>query len=264
MVTQADAPATGGWTLAIETSNPSVRGAAGRDESAAEALPAEQLEGPGVAAGVAGPDGAPRLLGVELLRPTGRHDDDLMPAIDRLTRRLGLEPAGLSRAVVSVGPGGFTGLRVAIATAKGLAIATGAVVVPVPTAAVAGRFVAESDRPALVLLASKRIGSEPTAWAELVGASGSAGSAAFYPQLVGAVSLRDAVERHGVRTLVADDALPPELEVGGPAVRRVPLRLGAAACLEAGWERAAVAASELRPLYSREPEAVRKWRELHG
>ena len=57
---------------------------------------------------------------VEWLSPAARFDDDLLPAIDRLYGRLGLSPARTGAVAVSIGPGGFTGLRVGLSLAKGL------------------------------------------------------------------------------------------------------------------------------------------------
>lgn len=49
------------------------------------------------------------------------HSVSLMPAIDFLISNLGLKPTDLERIVVAEGPGSYTGLRVAVATAKMLA-----------------------------------------------------------------------------------------------------------------------------------------------
>jgi tRNA threonylcarbamoyl adenosine modification protein YeaZ len=63
-----------------------------------------------------------------------RHGEALLPSIERL-----MAPAGGRRAigaiVVGTGPGAFTGLRVGIATAKGLAHGLGCPIVGVPTGA---------------------------------------------------------------------------------------------------------------------------------
>lgn len=68
--------------------------------------------------------------------PAGyRHGETLLPAVDDLLRRVEVGRAGLSAVVVGTGPGAFTGLRVGIATAKGLAQATGCPIVGVSTAA---------------------------------------------------------------------------------------------------------------------------------
>ncbi len=67
--------------------------------------------------------------------PAGqRHGEELLAAIDRLLRGAGLEPASLGGIVVGTGPGAFTGLRVGLATAKGLAHALAIPIVGVPTA----------------------------------------------------------------------------------------------------------------------------------
>jgi tRNA threonylcarbamoyl adenosine modification protein YeaZ len=50
----------------------------------------------------------------------------VLAAVDLLVEDAGLEPAAVRRVVVSRGPGSFTGIRSGIATALGLAAATGA------------------------------------------------------------------------------------------------------------------------------------------
>lgn len=49
----------------------------------------------------------------------------LLPAVDRAVRAAGLAPGGVSAVVVGGGPGSFTGLRIAAATAKGIVRALG-------------------------------------------------------------------------------------------------------------------------------------------
>lgn len=49
----------------------------------------------------------------------------LLPAVDRAVRAAGLAPGGISAVVVGGGPGSFTGLRIAAATAKGIVRALG-------------------------------------------------------------------------------------------------------------------------------------------
>ncbi len=66
----------------------------------------------------------------ELRAPPG-HARELMPRIDEVLGRAGLEPNELDAIAVGTGPGGFTGLRVGIATARGLAAASGLGLVPV-------------------------------------------------------------------------------------------------------------------------------------
>lgn len=51
------------------------------------------------------------------------HSISLMPTVDFLIKSVNLEPADLERIAVAQGPGSYTGLRVAVATAKTLAYA---------------------------------------------------------------------------------------------------------------------------------------------
>jgi tRNA threonylcarbamoyl adenosine modification protein YeaZ len=66
--------------------------------------------------------------------PAGyRHGETLLPAISELLERLELAPTTLAAIIVGTGPGAFTGLRVGIATAKGLAHALDVPIVGIPT-----------------------------------------------------------------------------------------------------------------------------------
>ncbi|MDR1248924.1 MAG: tRNA (adenosine(37)-N6)-threonylcarbamoyltransferase complex dimerization subunit type 1 TsaB [Treponema sp.] len=62
-----------------------------------------------------------------------RHGELLMAAIDRLLANAGIGAADLDLAACMKGPGSFTGLRIAFATAKGLALSLGIPMVSVPT-----------------------------------------------------------------------------------------------------------------------------------
>jgi tRNA threonylcarbamoyl adenosine modification protein YeaZ len=61
------------------------------------------------------------------------HNATLMPVLDILTGLLGLTPADLNGVAVALGPGSFNGLRVGLATSKGLALALGVPLVGVST-----------------------------------------------------------------------------------------------------------------------------------
>ena len=82
----------------------------------------------------------------------GRASEVLVPAMAALLARNGVEKSSLSLVAVASGPGSFTGLRVALATAKGLAEAFAIPVVPVSVleaialaSGVEGRVVAAMD-----------------------------------------------------------------------------------------------------------------------
>ncbi len=61
------------------------------------------------------------------------HASDLLPALDGLVTRIGSTPADLKAVCVGTGPGSYTGLRVGIATAMGIARASGATALGVPS-----------------------------------------------------------------------------------------------------------------------------------
>jgi tRNA threonylcarbamoyladenosine biosynthesis protein TsaB len=54
-----------------------------------------------------------------LFEPPG-HARELMPAVDRLMREAGIGFGDLDALAVGIGPGGFTGLRIGLATAHGI------------------------------------------------------------------------------------------------------------------------------------------------
>ena len=76
------------------------------------------------AARVAVVDGA----GVAIARAEAtaeRHSAHVLKLVDEVLRAVGLRPADLDAIACGAGPGSFTGLRVGLAVAKGLALATG-------------------------------------------------------------------------------------------------------------------------------------------
>lgn len=86
------------------------------------------------------------------------HAELLMAMIEAAMAGAGLSFSDLDRIAVTVGPGSFTGVRVGIAAARGLALASGVPAVGVSTLAVhveAARAVA-GTRPVLAVLAAGR------------------------------------------------------------------------------------------------------------
>lgn len=61
------------------------------------------------------------------------HSETLVPALEFLLGQVGLRPADADAFAVAGGPGAFTGLRIGVTTAKGLAVANRKPLVVVPT-----------------------------------------------------------------------------------------------------------------------------------
>jgi tRNA threonylcarbamoyladenosine biosynthesis protein TsaB len=84
------------------------------------------------------------------------HAEALLPMIDRVATAAGLTANGIDTVAVTVGPGGFTGIRAGLAAAHGLALAASAQLVGITSfAAVAGRISGDEQR-LLVALDSRR------------------------------------------------------------------------------------------------------------
>jgi tRNA threonylcarbamoyladenosine biosynthesis protein TsaB len=81
--------------------------------------------------------------------------EGLLPAIDSLLRRTGRPLAELQAFAVSLGPGSFTGLRIGVATVKGLVFGSDLPVVGVPSLA-ALALGAATDGPVVATLDARR------------------------------------------------------------------------------------------------------------
>lgn len=76
---------------------------------------------------------AGRLIAQESLAMKRGHAEALMPLMARIIRDSGVAFAALDRIAVTTGPGSFTGLRVGLSAARGIALAAGKPVVGVTT-----------------------------------------------------------------------------------------------------------------------------------
>ncbi len=76
----------------------------------------------------------------------------MLPMLDRVRQASGLAFDDMDRLAVAVGPGHFTGLRVALATARGLALATGKPLIGITTTAAVAAAVTSPERQGAILL----------------------------------------------------------------------------------------------------------------
>ena len=85
-----------------------------------------------------------------------RHTVHLAPRIAAVMEDLGIGPRDLSGVAVTLGPGSFTGLRVGMALAKGLAMANRIPLVGVPTLDVVAAAQGKDRRPLVAVLQAGR------------------------------------------------------------------------------------------------------------
>ena len=203
-----------------------------------------------------------QLLATEMLIARRRHNVGLMPTVAALCRTHGIQPTQLGELYVSMGPGSFTGLRVAITTAKMLALSLGVRLVGVPTLEVLAAN-APADVDTAVCLNTKRQNMY---------------CAVYRRDADGSVSMRVEASLRTVEELLA--AAPPPLAIIAEKLPDVPLPADvtvlpasyAVARGDALWRlgRARARAdalstpTDLLPLYIREPEAVTLWNQRHA
>jgi tRNA threonylcarbamoyl adenosine modification protein YeaZ len=92
-------------------------------------------------------------LSIEAEEMTTGHAEALMPMIERAMARVEGGFASLSRIAVCIGPGSFTGLRIGISAARGLALATGVPAVGVSTLSAYAAPIINPSEPGVVAVA---------------------------------------------------------------------------------------------------------------
>lgn len=220
-------------TLGIEMSNPSARGAGGA-----------------VSHSVALWDARGALLGSAPLPDSQRGSDAVMHAVSVLADSCGVRPGDVARVIVSIGPGGYTALRIATTSAKVLADTLGAELVGVPAARVASVAIGAGDLPALIVLATKK----GKGHVSVLAGDGSIESLG----VVGPGALGGC----GARSLHADQHLPDAFRAfaDSAGIAVCPIELDARALLLASAGIGPMDPLRLAPLYAREPDAVTQWR----
>lgn len=225
------------FNLAIETSGRNGSVAIGRGESILQ----------------------PVLLSHDPANP--RKGAELMPAIDQLCQQQNATPQQIAQIYVSIGPGSFTGLRIAVTTAKMLGQTIGAKLVAVPTIEVIAHNAPPNSRYVAVCLNMKR----DTMYAGVYERDGDE----FNPVVEPALTTLDELLDKAPRPLaVIGDPLPNltldavQSFTGDSAIAsaKTVYSLGYAAALRDEF----ADGFDLVPLYVRVPEAVELWNKRHG
>ncbi|MDR3190385.1 MAG: tRNA (adenosine(37)-N6)-threonylcarbamoyltransferase complex dimerization subunit type 1 TsaB [Lactobacillaceae bacterium] len=86
-----------------------------------------------------------KLIGVRETDIAKNHSEQLLPLIDELMHAQNWQPSDLDRVIVSQGPGSYTGLRIAVTTAKTLAFTLGIELVGISSLALLAANVTDED-----------------------------------------------------------------------------------------------------------------------
>jgi len=223
----------------------------------------------------------PTLLATRQLPSTMRHAVELMPAIRDVTRGQGWQPDQIGHLYLSLGPGSFTGLRIAVAIARAMHQATGCKLIGVPSLDVIAQNAPPEFTLVIPLLDAKRsqvfaARYERDATGTLIPTTPAAlvDPTAFVAQAVARASELDAqlkIENQKLKIALLGEGLthfhpapsglitelPPALWPGTAATVH---RLGYALAQQNQCSNPAT----LRPLYIRLPEAEEVYRKKHN
>jgi len=190
--------------------------------------------------------------------------EGVLAVADSLLRDLDMTPRALRLIAVSVGPGGFTGVRIAVAAAQAIAEASGAAAIGVPSAAVAIESTLRDDdaKSALSILAVKRRDGITDGWVTRLDRDDGVWSTTDGGRLV----VLERLDLTGIDVVVAEsDQIGASARIAafGASGRLVEPRFDAVACMHLADRAlrggATGAAQDLRAVYPRRPEAVELW-----
>jgi tRNA threonylcarbamoyladenosine biosynthesis protein TsaB len=218
------------------------------------------VETSSLAGGVALLDGE-RLIAEYVLDVSVTHSERLMAAVDQVIADARWTPRSLQGLVVAIGPGSFTGLRIAVSTVKGLAVALDIPIAAVPTLDAMAAALPWAALPVCPVLDARKgeVYASCYRWS---------GGTMLREWEYLALPPEALAERLTEPTIVVGDGAAA---VHTPHARAVPppRRLPSPACVGAlGLERLrrgdTVGAAALEPLYLRPSEAELKRRALAG
>ena len=199
-----------------------------------------------------------RALGEMVWQAAYNHTTQLMPSIEYLMGKAGAKPKDLTAIIVAVGPGSYSGLRVGISAAKGVATALGIPMTAVNTLLLEAYPFLAAGMPVQPLLDAGRGEVSTTRFRQIVGAPG---LETIEPEILTIDQLCNAVTE---QTLFCGEYLPA---VRNAFIERLGSRavcppdsalMRRPACLaELGWQRLRRGegedAASIQPVYLRPP-----------
>lgn len=194
---------------------------------------------------------ASKLIAHRSLPMVRGHAEALMPLIDEVMKRSRVGFSDLDRIAVTTGPGSFTGLRVGLSAARGIALATGKPAVGVTTlTAYAAAVISESGKNPVISAIDAR---HDHVYVQVVSGNG---ASLIRPKLLPIEKVLEA-SRYGTPILVGNAAklIAERWPVEVPPVAVDPKPAPDIAWI--GWLGAAVnpASAPARPFYLRAPDA---------
>ena len=204
----------------------------------------------------------PRLIAERSFSTQTQHARELLPTLALLYQENGWRAGEVEECYLSIGPGSFTGLRVAVTFARHLALATGAKLCPVPTLdVIAANALGLAQRPLrlAVILDAKR--------GQVFGAIFSLLGEAYQPDEAPRLTEPAALLKEGEKLSVIGEGIDyhrPAVEASGAnLIDRSMWSPRAAGVYRLGWELARAdhfaPPRELLPCYIRKPEAEELW-----
>jgi tRNA threonylcarbamoyl adenosine modification protein YeaZ len=180
------------------------------------------------------------------------HAEALMPLIARVMSASDIAFAELDRVVVTIGPGSFTGLRVGVAAARGIALAASKTLIGVTTlAAFAAPHVAADDSKLLLSVIDAR---HEQVYLQLIGPGG---RTLIAPRMA---ALADAAHMAAAEPVRIVGTAAKLVEAAWPAGAAPPLMVNASRAPDIDWVAQLGGAAEEqaalpKPLYLRAPDA---------
>lgn len=212
-------------------------------------------------AGVALYDAARGLIAEQTWHSANRHTEELLPAAAHMLAQAGMVARDLDAVGVALGPGSFTGLRVGLAAAKGLALAHGLPLLGVPTLDFTAYPHQAQPVPVIALV---QAGRGRVYWAPY--AHGPGGWAAQEPAALG--TLADVANRTVRATMFVGEVMPADREtlqqfIGGARAHFLPPALAvrrAGYLAELAWKRLSNGETDdlatLSPIYLQQPDGT--------